>query len=133
LRREAGEALELLAADLCRVFLGWRLREDYDALLALEEGALRLDLRSGEAWCDDEPLPPLFITGELRTALEKGLAARGRAPRELDAARLDALFSRRSLHRRGRALARLSITCRVTLVLSGFSYAAERSNGGDEA
>ena len=32
---------------LCRSFLGWRLREDYDALLALEEGALRIDLKSG--------------------------------------------------------------------------------------
>ena len=49
---------ERCAADLCRVFLGWRLREDYDALLALEEGALRVDVLSGEAWCDGDPLPP---------------------------------------------------------------------------
>jgi len=121
--------LEALAGDLCGVFLGWRLREDYDALLALGEGALHLDLRSAEAWCDDEPIPPLFIAGELCTALEKGMTATGQAPGALDDARLDALFSRQPARRRGRDVARLSISCRVTLCAAGCSHAAERHNG----
>ena len=36
------EAWQTLADDLARIFLGWKLREDYDALLAIGEGSLRI-------------------------------------------------------------------------------------------
>jgi hypothetical protein len=104
--------LTAFADELCAVFLGWRLGQDLDALLTLEEGALRIDLASGEAWCDGEPIPPLFIAGELRRRLEEVDAP----PPE--AAWLDAAFEAR---RSG-----LAIACRVTLRAGGAEFSAER-------
>lgn len=118
--------LQELARGLCGIFLGWRLREDYDALLALGEGSLRVDLRRGEAWCDGEPIPPLFIAGELRAALAKGLAAEGLGGEALSEAVLDAEFAaRRPRGGRGRALA---LACRVRLAGPAGSFAAEANN-----
>lgn len=117
---------ERCAADLCRVFLGWRLREDYDALVALEEGSLRVDVLSGEAWCDGEPLPPLFIAGELRRELEAALGRAGLGPEALRAAELDALFAREDAA--GRA-GRLRIACRCTLTTDAGRFAAEARTG----
>jgi hypothetical protein len=114
--------LQELARALCAVFLGWRLREDYDALLALGEGSLRVDLLRGEAWCDGEPIPPLFIAGELRAALAKGMAAEGRSAGALDEAVLEAEFAAR---RHGRALA---LACRVRLAGADGAFAAEANN-----
>ncbi|MDH3687662.1 MAG: hypothetical protein OEP95_15630 [Myxococcales bacterium] len=81
--------LDALAEDLCRIFVGWKLREDEPALRALGEGALRLDLRTGEAWCDGDPLPTLFIAEELRRELDGALEAEPRA--EVEAV-LEAVF-----------------------------------------
>jgi hypothetical protein len=120
---------ERCAADLCRVFLGWRLREDYDALLALEEGALRVDLLSGEAWCDGDPLPPLFIAGELRRELEAALARAGLPAAALRAAELDAVFAG-ELGPAG-AEPRLRIACRCTLATAAGSFAAEARTGDE--
>ena len=118
--------LQELARTLCRIFLGWRLREDYEALLALGEGSLRVDLRRGEAWCDGEPLPPLFIAGELRAALVRGLAEASAGPDALDEAVLEAEFAaRRPRGRSGRALA---LACRVRLAGRAGSFAAEANN-----
>jgi hypothetical protein len=115
------------AADLCRVFLGWKLREDYDALLALEEGALRLDLLSGEAWCDGDPLPPLFIAAELGRELE---AALGRAALGSDALRGAELLAEFSAERpAGAGEPRLRIACRCTLATEAGSFVAEGRNG----
>ena len=61
-----------LAEDLCRIFLGWKLREDYAALLAIGEGALRIDLRSGESWCDDLHV----VTPGIRQGVGKPVAGR---------------------------------------------------------
>jgi hypothetical protein len=120
------DSLDDLAAALCRVFLGWRLREDYDALLALGEGALRIDLRSAEAWCDGEPLPPLFIAGELARELAKQTAG---APLEL--AQLDAVFAPAATSALGVRRPPLDLSCRVTLRVGGILYAAEAHNAGD--
>jgi hypothetical protein len=115
-----------IAAALCRVFLGWRLREDYDALVALGEGALRLDLLAGEAWCDGEPLPPLFIAGELARELAKQAAGE-----RLALAQLDAAFAP-SAPRGGRRRPVLDLSCRVTLRSEdGRTFAAEANNSGD--
>jgi len=123
--------LQELARTLCRVFLGWRLREDYDALLALGEGSLRIDLATGEAWCDGEPLPPLFIAGELRSALAKGLADAGLAPDAVSEASLAAEFAAR--RRRGRVAGvageeALALACRVRLRGAAGDFGAEANN-----
>jgi hypothetical protein len=117
--------LQDLAHDLCRSFLGWKLREDYDALLALGEGALRIDLLTGEAWCDDEPLPPLFIAGDLAREVAK------RAVRvQLDLAQLDAAFAPSAMRPAHARRPPLAISCRVTLRAAGETFAAEANNGG---
>ncbi|MBM4384399.1 MAG: hypothetical protein FJ091_13665 [Deltaproteobacteria bacterium] len=121
----APAALQELAHDLARSFLGWKLREDYDALLALGEGALRIDLLTGETWCDDEPLPPLFIAGELAREVAKRTA---NARPEL--AQLDAAFA--PSESRGGSPRRplLAISCRVTLRARGEVFSAGANNGG---
>ena len=128
----AEPALAVLPEELCGVFLGWRLREDYDALLALGEGSLRIDLRSGEAWCDDEPLPPLFIATELRTRLEKALERLGSAAGGLREARLDAVFHCRPFQRAGRDVPALHLACRVVLAVGGETYSAEANNAAGD-
>ncbi len=110
-----------LADELCGVFLGWRLGQDLDALLALEEGALRIDLLSGEAWCDGEPIPVLFIAGELT----RQLAANAGEAR-VERAQLDAEFHARTAWARGEEVEALDIACRVTLCVNGADCAAER-------
>jgi hypothetical protein len=117
--------LQDIAHDLCRSFLGWKLREDYDALLALGEGALRIDLLTGEAWCDDEPLPPLFIAGELAREVAKRAA---NAP--LGLAQLDAAFAPSAARHAHARRPPLAISCRVTLRAAGETFAAEANNGG---
>ena len=121
----ARATLHDLAHDLCRSFLGWKLREDYDALLALREGALRVDLMTGEAWCDDEPLPPLFIAGELAREIAKRAAGA-----RLDLAQLDAVFAPSEPRAAGARRPPLAISCRVTLRVAGETFAAEANNGG---
>jgi hypothetical protein len=120
--------LAALPAELCHVFLGWRLREDYDALLALGEGALRIDLRTGETWCDGDPLPPLFIAGELRGRLERALEAAGLPAAALREARLDAVFAARRAWRGGREVPLLELACRATLSTDGADLSAEANN-----
>jgi len=113
-----------LARALCSAFLGWKLREDYAALVAIGEGALRIDLITGEAWCDGEPLPPLFIAGELVRELAKQCA---RAP--LTLAQLDAVFAPAAASALGVRRPPLDISCRVTLRdASGETFAAEANN-----
>jgi hypothetical protein len=124
----ARAALAELPAALCRTFLGWRLREDWDALVALGEGALRIDLLSGEAWCDGDPIPPLFIAGELQRELSSALAAADPEPPSLRAARLDAAFQVRRLWRAERQVPSLEITCRVTLAGEEGEVSAEANN-----
>ncbi len=116
---------EVLAQDLCSVFLGWRLREDRDALVSLEEGALRIDLDTGECWCDGEPLPALFIAGELRSQLSK-VAEREKLA--LRRATLEAAFSIRSTWARGEAATALDLACRVSLEFSDGSESTAESN-----
>lgn len=116
-----------LAEDLCRIFLGWKLREDYAALLAIGEGALRIDLRSGESWCDGDPLPPMFIAGELRSELEK-LAQTAERGTALEAATLDAEFHTRRQWRADGDVSTLDIACRVRLEFAGQAIEAEASN-----
>lgn len=124
--REA--ALEAVAGECCRVFLGWRLREDRDALLALGEGRLEIDLLREEAWCDGEPLPSLFIAGAVHEALVRSLEGIGVELRTLDAAQLDAEFARRDVRLRGKTKPSLQATCRVSLRVSGVEYAANMHN-----
>ncbi len=112
-----------LAEDLCRVFLGWKLREDYDALLAIGEGSLRIDLSTGEAWCDGDPLPTLFIAGELRSEIDKAGLAEG----ALDAAELEAEFQTRRQWRRGEEVPSLEIACRVRVRVAGRDQVAQAS------
>jgi hypothetical protein len=124
----ASDDLAALPLALCRVFLGWRLREDYAALVALGEGALRLDLITGEAWCDGEPLPPLFIAGELARELAKQAPGAGIA-----FAQLDAVFAPASASALGARRPALDLACRVTLrSASGESFAAEANNSAAE-
>jgi hypothetical protein len=115
------------AADLCRVFLGWKLREDYDALLALEEGSLRIDVLSGEAWCDGDPLPPLFIAAELRRELEACLERARIAPGGVRRAELEAVFAAQGAANGQEP--RLRIACRCTLELDTGRFAAEAHTG----
>jgi hypothetical protein len=115
-----------LAPALCRIFLGWKLREDYAALVALGEGALRIDLITGEAWCDGEPLPPLFIAGELARELAKQKAGASFA-----LAQLDAVFAPNAGSALGVRRPPLDLTCRVTLrTKTGETLAAEANNSG---
>lgn len=118
---------EACAADLCRVFVGWKLREDEDALAALGEGALRIDLLSGEAWCDGEPLPALFIAAELGRELAAALA-RARAPEGfVRAAELHAEFAAQPA--RGAGAPALRIACRCALRTPVGVFAAEGRRG----
>ncbi len=117
------------AEELCRVFLGWRLREDYDALLALEEGSLEIDLLSGEAWCDGDPLPPLFIAAELRALLARFLEQAGQELAARDSARLEVEFAiarRRSV---GSAGPHLDLACRAVLEIQGVRVEAQARTG----
>ncbi|HEY8120350.1 MAG TPA: hypothetical protein VII78_03455 [Myxococcota bacterium] len=112
-----------LALALCRIFLGWKLREDYAALIALGEGALRIDLLTAEAWCDGEPLPPLFIAGELARELAKEGVS-------VALAQLDAVFAPPAASALGVRRPPLDLTCRVTLrAQKGALFAAEANNG----
>lgn len=115
------------AAELCRVFVGWKLREDEDALAGLGEGALRIDLLSGEAWCDGEPLPALFIAGELGRTLAAALERAGAAPGSVRAAELHAEFA--SHGRPGGGAPALRIACRATLQTDAGAFAAEARRG----
>jgi len=121
--------LEEWAEELCRVFLGWRLREDYDALLALEEGSLEIDLLSGEAWCDGDPLPPLFIAGELRALLVGLLEKSGQSLSSGDSARLEVEFA--IAPRRGPSpmRAHLDLACRAVLSIQGAQGEAQARTG----
>ncbi|MCP5070001.1 MAG: hypothetical protein GY946_25815 [bacterium] len=117
------EACQALAEDLCRIFLGWKLRDDYDALLAIGEGSLRIDLRSGEAWCDGDPIPALFIAGELSREIEKA----GFNDAALEKAELEAEFQTHRRWRRGKDVPSLEIACRVRLRVTGRDLTAEAS------
>ena len=120
--------LSHVALALCRIFLGWKLREDYAALVALGEGALRIDLSTGEAWCDGEPLPPLFIAGELMRELAKLAPGVG-----LASAQLDAAFAPASTSALGVRRPPLEIACRATLRSeAGQTFTAETNNSGAE-
>jgi hypothetical protein len=114
------------AADLCRVFVGWKLREDEDALAALGEGALRIDLLSGESWCDGEPLPALFIAGELGRELAAALARAGAPPGHVREAELHAEFAAQA---RAGARPALRIACRCALRTPAGVFAAEGRRG----
>ena len=116
----------VLAADCCRVFLGWRLREDRKALLALGEGRLEVDIKSAESWCDGEPLPPLFIAGELQRELEKALSVWKLEVAGVSEARLEAEFASRGVPD-GRARA-LQITCETIFVVDGIDFRASQHN-----
>ncbi len=116
-----------LALALCRVFLGWKLREDYAALVAIGEGALRIDLISGEAWCDGEPLPPLFIAGELARELAKQSGGARFALAQLDAA-----FAPHSASALGVRRPPLDLTCRVTLRAEGEQLFAAEANNSEQ-
>lgn len=115
-----------LAADCCRVFLGWRLREDRKALLSIGEGLLEIDIRNAEAWCDGEPLPPLFIAGELQRELEKALAVWEFSEAQLSDARLSAEFA--VLTERAEGQPALQITCETRFVVDGVDYRASLHN-----
>ena len=119
----SGADLDALARELCRVFLGWKLGADEPALRGLGEGALRIDLLRGEAWCDGEPLPSLFIAEERRRTLEAGLAGV-----RLEEAVLEAVFAVRApgLHRRKGTL---EIGCACLLRDGGASHRAEARRG----
>lgn len=123
------EAWQNLAEDLARIFLGWKLREDYDALLAIGEGSLRIDLRSGESWCDGDPLPSLFIAAELQSELEKVAPAPG-GKNALGVAALEAEFHTRTRWQPDGETPYLEIACRVCLEVSGREVVAHGSNQG---
>ena len=108
--------LDALAEDLCRIFVGWKLREDEPALRALGEGALRLDLRTGEAWCDGDPLPTLFIAEELRREFERALE--GESSTEFEAV-LEAVFEVRAAGLAGPRAETLQIGCACRLRFAG--------------
>jgi len=114
------------AAELCRVFVGWRLQEDHDALVALGEGALRIDLLAGEAWCDGEPLPPLFIAGELGRALAAALERAGLPAEFVRRAELHAEFAAQPAAGAGPAL---RVACRCALETADGRFAAEARRG----
>lgn len=118
-----------LPAELCRVFLGWRLREDEAALLALGEGELRIDLLTGETWCDADPLPPLFIAGELRRHLGKALEAAGLPEASVREARLDVVFARRTAWRGPRPVEALELACRAVVATADGERVATAGNG----
>lgn len=126
----SGSPLETLAHDCCRIFLGWKLREDFDALRALGEGSLRIDLRSGESWCDEEPLPPLFIASELKATLERTLERAAIDPHEIRAARLEVLFAAATAYSGGREVPTLKIACRSTIATATREFTAEANNSG---
>ncbi len=121
------ESWQTLSEELARVFLGWKLREDYDALLAIGEGSLRLDLLRAEAWCDGEPLPSLFIAQELRSQLELQLSRSERTPPTIEEAWLDAEFHTQSQWRPDGAVPFLEIACRVRLKVAGREIVAQAS------
>ena len=91
-----------------------------------------MDLLSGECSCDGDPIPPLFIAGELGDVLTRALEREG-CPREsLHEARLEALFARELRHRRGRELPALRLTCRVLLATAHARAEAEANNADPE-
>ena len=115
-----------LAADCCRVLLGWRLREDRKALLSIGEGLLEIDIQSAEAWCDGEPLPPLFIAGELQRELEKALDVWQFPEDRLSDARLSAEFA--ALTHRAEGQPALQITCETCFVVDAVAHRASLHN-----
>ena len=116
---------QTLAEDLGRIFLGWKLREDYDALLAIGEGSLRIDLLTAEAWCDGEPLPQLFIAGELRGEVEK---VSGEIGTPLQTATLDAEFQTRQQWHPDGDVPTLDIACRIELQSDAQRATSEANN-----
>ena len=121
--------LQVLAEELCRVFLGWKLGADHDALLALEEGELSVDVLSGECSCNGDPIPPLNIAGELNDFLLRGLE-RAEVPRDsVREARVEALFARSRRQSRGREVPVLRLACRSRIAANGLVAEAEANNG----
>lgn len=125
----AQDVLDELARELCRVCLGWKLGGDHDALLALEEGALSIDLLSGECSCDGDPIPPLFIAGELGECLLRGLERAGLSRAAVGEARVEVLFARRTQLLRGREVPTLRLACRSRIGAGGAVAEAEANNG----
>lgn len=121
------EDWQTLSEELARVFLGWKLREDYDALLAIGEGSLRLDLLRAEAWCDGEPLPSLFIAQELRSQLELRRSRDERPAAAIEEAWLDAEFHTERHWRPDGEVPFLEIACRVRLKVEGREVVAQAS------
>ncbi len=117
-----------IAESCCRAFLGWRLREDREALLAMGEGRLEIDLLTGEAWCDDEPIPPLFIASAVREILVRELEDNQIDVSSLSSARVDAAFARRDVRKHGETKPALQVTCRVLLRTGGEESSAEMHN-----
>ena len=119
---------EEIAENCCRVFLGWRLREDREALLAMGEGRLEIDLLTGEAWCDDEPIPQLFIACAVRDNLLRELEDNALDASSLESARVDAAFARRDVRKHGETKPALQATCRVVLRAGAKEFSAEMHN-----
>jgi hypothetical protein len=124
--------LDALAGDLCRIFVGWKLREDEAALRALREGALRLDLRTGETWCDGDPLPTLFIAEELRRELERALGAAELSGETDIEAILEAVFGLRAPGLTGPRTETLEIGCACRLRVGGRVGRGEARRGASE-
>ncbi len=121
--------LQVLAQELCRIFLGWKLGADHEALLALEEGELSIDVLSCECSCNGDPIPPLVIAGELNDFLLRTLEREG-VPREsVGEARVDALFARSRRHSRGREVPILRLACRSRVAAGEVVAEAEANNG----
>ena len=121
--------LQDLAQELCRVFLGWKLGGDHDALLAIGEGELVVDVLTGECSCNGDPIPPLHIAGELNDFLLRALEREGLPLAELDEARIEAVFARSRRRARGREVPILRLACRSRIATGASVAEAEANNG----
>ena len=59
---------------LCRMFRGWRLHSDWDALVRLGTGVLKIDILGEGCRHNDKSIPPLNIAQSLRDWLFEDLS-----------------------------------------------------------
>ena len=60
---------------LCHMFRGWRLHSDWETIVRLGPGMLKIDLLTEACWHDGNEIPALAIAKELRSWLLEDLEA----------------------------------------------------------
>lgn len=77
---------------LCHMFCGWQLHVDYDRLIGLRGGKLRINVLTKECFFNGSGVKPLSMAGVLNVWFLDDLAANNLTTEDIDEAMLDVEF-----------------------------------------